>query len=174
MFAAAGEQSRTGHLDLAVVLDAHRYQRAPRPRRGCRGAPALILQPHLAGGPARPTPPLKTTSGTRQTPSWDAHHLADTREGPQGADAVHVLGQRDGPFAGAIRARPRPEQLRSGLHLERWQCYLLEVRFLLISLLPCLQRKASFFFYWLFGLLGDWRWLKLWYHRMFFFLIKRF
>ena len=77
MFAAAGEQSRTGHLDLAVVLDAHRYQRAPRPRRGRRGAPALILQPHLAGGPARPTPPLKTTSGTRQTPSWDAHHLAD-------------------------------------------------------------------------------------------------
>jgi hypothetical protein len=43
---------------------------------------------------------------------------------------------------------------------------------LLLSLLPCSQRKASFFFYWLFGLLGDWRWLKLWYHRMFFFSDK--
>lgn len=140
---------RAGHRAVAVA-HARGQRRAPRARRLRRGrgraalvevervhavrATRRVQGRHPGHRQPRGAQRRRHAVGQLLAPVGhhavrDAHHRAHAREGPLRTDALHVVDQRDGPLAGAVRARPRPGQLRPGLHLERWQCHHLEVSF---------------------------------------------
>jgi hypothetical protein len=131
---------RAGHVGGAVSL-AHRPRRAPRPRRPLerhgRRVP-LVLQRHRSARellrrhrrhrqPQGARRRRRRAVGQLRAPGGhhaarDENRRADAREGPRGADALHVLGERHGSLAGPLRARTRPGRLWTGLHLGERYC----------------------------------------------------